>query len=166
MSESTDGSQLPTHFTDAEGRRWNLRLTYTAYCRCRDLGFDAASDSWASLIADDPVMLGQALYECCRSQASDAGFKDWGSFADAVLANGDIAAEAIDALAGAVINFTHPSRRGLAAKQWILRKAAESRWEAAGNDPKLETLIEASIEAVDRKVAEVIDEARLKIAAG
>lgn len=166
MSDASSDRLLPASFEDVSGRKWSLRLTYTAYGRCKEFGFDASSDDWSTTIADDPVMLGMAIYELCRDEATSKGFDDWGRFADEVLANGDVAGQAIDALAGAVINFTHPSRRGLRAKQWALRKAAESRWEAAGGDPKIDQLIEASIEAVDKKVQAILEDAKQKIEAG
>jgi hypothetical protein len=103
-------------FTDANGREWALSIDVAAIKRMRDIaGVDilgnSGSDNSAFLqMAENPVMLVDAIYAVCKKEVEARGM-DQDAFAVGIT--GDVIDRATSALLDAVIDFFPSARRNV-----------------------------------------------------
>lgn len=117
---------MKTSFQDTNGKTWNLALTIATARRIKNetgVDFGAIEDGKVFFVlASDPFLLGQVLWEIVEPQASKAGI-DVESFFAAL--DGNVLDEACEALTGAVVNFTRAPLR--AAVETILAKTKNAQ---------------------------------------
>lgn len=105
---------MPSTFTDRLGRSWDLTLTLGVIGKVRkQLGINLGtilSDSTqvASLLNGDVEKLGQVIYAIVESQVKKAGLDDE-SFLEGF--DGETVLRCSEALAEAIVSFSHPQKK-------------------------------------------------------
>lgn len=119
-----EGTVLP-FFRDAQGRTWTVRLDVNVLRSIRrNLNVDVLTLAGLDRLADNPIMLCDVAWECCREQA-EARELTIEHFGRAI--NGDAIEELSRALLEAVADFT-PRRYG---RRNALRKLAATAEKVA-----------------------------------
>jgi hypothetical protein len=141
-------------FKDNAGREWTLALNVTAVRRIRDLAkvdlLDFSEGRIFARLADDPVLLADALYAALKPDADAKGVSDE-EFGRA------LAGDAIEAATGALLeelaDFFPSRRRALLAKGLAkVRRLEDLLLERAG--AKLDALDDAALaKAMDEALA-------------
>jgi hypothetical protein len=141
-------------FKDTNGREWIIKLDAP---KIRDVRQECHVDLIAvdgvafQQLADDPVLLVDALWVLCRAQAGGITPTQFG---EALV--GDAITAATDALLAAILDFTPTRQRTilqtLSAKNARMREMGLAQVMAELNDPTLEAKLLAKQQAEIRKV--------------
>lgn len=119
---------MPACYTDANNRRWDVRINVAAIERCREsAGVDLLNLNSFKALADDPVKLVKALYAVCDPESQNVTPEQ---FSDGL--RGEALESAGDALVDAMIEFFPPAR-----------------------GKKLRTLVDAAKKATEEAAAEI-----------
>lgn len=140
-------TEAPAKFTDRAGREWTLQLDFACLQRIKDvesvdLG-DAAriAETWSTLLYDDLKALA-VTWLVIEPAATAKGVAKLDFLA---AMDGGTLEQAIAALGGAVLSFTPPRKRGLAAT--AINRIQQGMTKAiASAETQLSTALEEAIE--------------------
>lgn len=138
------------HFTDANGKRWTVRVDYAAIKRARSLaGIDLArvvEDPKVLKALAEPIGLVDTIYAVCKPEADASGITDE-AFGAAMI--GEPIADATNALLESLADFFPEPRKGL--MKGIIKRVieVESKLQARTADllqsPEMDAAIEAAL---------------------
>jgi hypothetical protein len=141
-------------FHDKSGREWELRIDAPQIFKVREIDpkfmlGDTEENNTAKRLGADPALLCHVIYELCAKQRDERS-ATLEQFYQDVIGNGEAIADAGDALAKAIANFTHPKTREFAErinhKQEEIRELAMEKALAKIDDPQLKEKVLASLE--------------------
>ena len=144
-------------FQDAKKRKWVVRLTVSSLRATRDLlaiDLNDALDPSKGVIdslANDPLLMMDVIYLCCKKQMDERDI-DADEFSDAI--EGDVIAEASQALINAIIDFFPSSktdiiRESLAIKDKMVARMKKKAMKSLSN--VTEEQMEAAVQQLLKK---------------
>jgi hypothetical protein len=143
----------PAKFTDRTGREWTLALDFALLRKVKlkhklDLGAaERIAHVWATLLYDD--LLALELVWTVIAAAAEADQVTQDAYVEAM--DGPTLGAALDALGGALLNFTQPRKRGMT--ETAIRNVTDGMRRAI---KQAETLIETTIETSTLKALETL----------
>jgi len=112
-------------FKDKEGREWKLSINFHSLRQCKENGIDLTVPDTIVGIGNDPYRLGITLWTLIEPQAErrDVSPEEFAEACD----TGEVIAAAVDALIGALLDFTRPDRRTALRKALDAQAAVEQQ---------------------------------------
>jgi hypothetical protein len=155
MTQTTDAAI----WTDAENRTWSTAISVNAIRRVKELvgvnPLEVFDGELLARLADDPVLLVNALDAVCKPQADERDVSDE-AFGELLV--GDTIELAAAALVRGIADFFPKDRRAVLDRLWAATKRTRSEAIQMATDKLDSPLVEQAITGAIRKASDEIDQ--------